>query len=812
MKRFVPIFAVLAAFASFMCLATPVARAEPARRVYVGTYLHDVTAFDQRNGTYEVDMDVWVKWFGEFDASEVRLQNAAGDVSRQDFGESKDGEWHSHRWRIRGTLRSEFPLHRFPFDDQKLIVGFELPTRRAELVPDLAGSGMSSRFSITGWHYDPNFEPMVSRVVYTSDLGTFEDEGRTTSVRRVAFGVTLHRPTVTIAVKLFLPLVLLFAIAMIALFLGPEMVDPRAGIGVTVLLACFAFQFTIAGTIPEVAYLTIVDALFIVSYALTTAALVITVVVYGFHRRGRDALANRVDRFFRVALPAIAVIASALILRAEVPRAHAARATAARVARPHSDRGVVKVGVLQLANVNTSVLRSATRAGLVRTNSDGSRHGDLAEHAPDVSNRMLRFGANGSLEVRWHLREGLKWSDGTALTSDDFRFALEVSPDPHVKSVATPDARTLIITYDDVLAGALEGFEPLPRHRLADAMQRGGFDAVREARRTTVLPSAGAYRITEFRADDHAFAEANPHRVGPAPAIRRIEVRRFADSDAMIAAFRAGEIDVIAPNALTEDEARAVEAAVPMSMHQNSSRDLLALTPDLSVPLLARRSVRQAIVEALDRVQIARDAYGEFGYPAYSPVPGIPPDPSTAQPYDPAVARTALESDHAIGAAIVLVHSARPMERRIARSIERYLEEVGLVVELRERPAGQGGASNSHTGGLLLSTIRDDDVADPRRYWNLERREGRFVESARTVEYDDSMADLFFRFDHAMYPERRRQLRERSANDVAERLPILPVMFSPEIVAVSPRLQGWTDGRFGTSIADWHFGAPAAHD
>mgnify|MGYP001216803097 CR=1 FL=1 len=44
---------------------------EPAsdseRTIYVGVYLHDFTSFDQKNGVFDVDFEMWVRWFGEFD-------------------------------------------------------------------------------------------------------------------------------------------------------------------------------------------------------------------------------------------------------------------------------------------------------------------------------------------------------------------------------------------------------------------------------------------------------------------------------------------------------------------------------------------------------------------------------------------------------------------------------------------------------------------------------------------------------------------------------------------------------------------------
>ena len=38
--------------------------AEPPPRVYAGVYLHDVTKFDQKDGTFDVDIEVWAKWRG----------------------------------------------------------------------------------------------------------------------------------------------------------------------------------------------------------------------------------------------------------------------------------------------------------------------------------------------------------------------------------------------------------------------------------------------------------------------------------------------------------------------------------------------------------------------------------------------------------------------------------------------------------------------------------------------------------------------------------------------------------------------------
>src|SRR3954467_6696642 len=103
-----------------------------------------------------------------------------------------------------------------------------------------------------------------------------------------------------VAVELFLPLVIILMVALLGLFLHPELVEARASIGVTALLSCFAFQFTIAGTLPDVAYLTVADGLFLVAYIMTLAALVASIAAYFLHRSGREKASLKLDRASRV--------------------------------------------------------------------------------------------------------------------------------------------------------------------------------------------------------------------------------------------------------------------------------------------------------------------------------------------------------------------------------------------------------------------------------------------------------------------------------------------------------------------------------
>jgi hypothetical protein len=47
-----------------LLLSSP-ADAAPARRIYAGVYLHDVAKFDQKDGVFDADFELWAKWLGE---------------------------------------------------------------------------------------------------------------------------------------------------------------------------------------------------------------------------------------------------------------------------------------------------------------------------------------------------------------------------------------------------------------------------------------------------------------------------------------------------------------------------------------------------------------------------------------------------------------------------------------------------------------------------------------------------------------------------------------------------------------------------
>ncbi len=808
-RRIVILLQLLVA-ALWLTCARPLAAA-PAQRVYAGVYLHDVAKFDQKDGVYDVDFELWAKWLGDFTPENLRIANSA-ETERTLLGEEADGKWRSARWRVRGTLRGEFPLQRFPFDEQTLAVVLELPAHEGELVPDLAGSGMRERFSVTGWLYEPVFVPRTAKGTYRSDLGSVAHEGKPTQVNRVAFEVKVRRPLLMAATKLFLPLLVILLVALTALMVHPRWLDVRSGVGVTALLACFAFQFSVADTMPSVSYMTIADTLFLVAYALTAVLLLVSVVAAWLHDRNKHRTWQILDVVTLAVVPVVIVIVMTYAVQAPEAKARAA-APPLTGERPPSARNVVRIGTNQLASASGGMTARGASWGTTRTELDGRRVAVLVEQTPSISNDSLRFLADGKLEVTWRLRPGLLWSDGKPLTADDLKFALHVSPDPRIVDVAVLSPQELLVRYRDRVAVALESITPLPKHALEEVFKQGGYDAVREHRRSSVLPSTGPYRLVSFKADESAVLEQNPHFAGPKPSIGRVEIKRYPDDAALVQAFEAGQIDLIMPNAISPETAQALAQRRPDAVEIRPSDVQTFLHADLTNPLLEPLAARRALLMAIDREGIRSGIFGEAARASHVPVPGAEPEGTEIVPFDAAEAKRELERVGLVGKKLKLFHGPSPVDAAIAERIASNLAAVGVTLERSEEKKLSDLYRKRKHGGLLLSSTTGERDAPPEKYWSLPLVDGKFDRSFRNPAYDDAIAALVEREERALYSERREQIRDLLFVQYSKRLPSLPLLFLADRIVAVPELRGWREGsglNFGTTLERWHFQAPQA--
>ncbi|WP_420005815.1 peptide ABC transporter substrate-binding protein [Arenibacterium sp. LLYu02] len=286
---------------------------------------------------------------------------------------------------------------------------------------------------------------------------------------------------------------------------------------------------------------------------------------------------------------------------------------------------------------------------LARYNASGEMVPWLVEDIPTVDNG----GVSADLtSITWKLKSGIKWSDGSDLTSADVKFTYEYCTHPEggcaqvtkfegVTSVETPDAQTVVVTFDKATPfpyGPFVGGES-PIIQAAQFAECLGAKAP-ECTEANFSPiGTGPFVVDEFKPNDVITLSANPNYRDPAkPAFGKVLFKGGGDATAAgRAVMETGEFDYawnlqLAPDVIAQMEAggkgKAVAGFGPlleriMINNTNPSPDL---GPDeRSVvrphPFLSDPAVYKAMSMAIDRPLLVEIGYGKAGRVSCSWVP-----------------------------------------------------------------------------------------------------------------------------------------------------------------------------------------------
>jgi peptide/nickel transport system substrate-binding protein len=206
---------------------------------------------------------------------------------------------------------------------------------------------------------------------------------------------------------------------------------------------------------------------------------------------------------------------------------------------------------------------AATWATLIVLTYDYKYAPDLAKDIPTTDNGGVKVPGDGddAMTVTWTLRDGLKWSDGEALTCDDFKYAWEWVLDPDNAGAVTSgyedidefecvDDVTMVLHYKNVYEGYITTqVAPLPRHHLEDipiADQVNG--AGMRAEEIADLPVSGAFKFESVTPGSELRVIRNPNytsfATGKPAHLDTLIFKWYTDADAMIAGYKNGEVDV----------------------------------------------------------------------------------------------------------------------------------------------------------------------------------------------------------------------------------------------------------------------------
>lgn len=280
-----------------------------SQTVSLGVAIQGIHNLDEKAGGWDVDYYLYEKWVpvpGFTPQTEIVNETSRQDSLHFDLVELKGGYCQRSR-HLRSTLRVDYDLRRFPFDHQKLLLVIsDAQFDAGQLIyadkPTVADIDGYVRSQLSGWR--------VGRAInYARETRKFTGEEGSPPYDYATFSVPVERQIAFHIAKYFLPLLIIVVVGFCAFWIDPDDLNTQVSIGVTCLLAAIALQFSESSRLPEVAYLTLADRVYVACYLAIALTLVESVYTNSLVRKKHRPAALLVERRSRVFFPIALVVA-----------------------------------------------------------------------------------------------------------------------------------------------------------------------------------------------------------------------------------------------------------------------------------------------------------------------------------------------------------------------------------------------------------------------------------------------------------------------------------------------------------------------
>ena len=293
---------------------------------------------------------------------------------------------------------------------------------------------------------------------------------------------------------------------------------------------------------------------------------------------------------------------------------------------------------------------------------------------------------------RWvfKLRKGVKFHDGTPLTSKDVVFSVAKMRDtkggslqaPNFKDVTeiqTPDDQTVIFVTKQPNAVFLDRLE----NRFIVSKAAGEKHPDRWYQN---LVGTGPYKLVSYqRGGNMVFTRSDDYWGGKA-AIKEVVFRKVTEDAARLAALESGQADFI--NNVPIHEVARLQRHPRVRIDQIEGLRMFFLTMNVGFKPFDNKLVRQAVNYSVDAPAIVKNIFDAIGYPINGPVGPqvVGSDPNLKRyPYDPKKARELLaQAGYRDGCDVQFYYSAGryPKDREVCQVIAAQMVKGGFRVEL----------------------------------------------------------------------------------------------------------------------------------
>jgi peptide/nickel transport system substrate-binding protein len=284
---------------------------------------------------------------------------------------------------------------------------------------------------------------------------------------------------------------------------------------------------------------------------------------------------------------------------------------------------------------------------------------EMATDVPTIKNGGIK---NGGKTVVVHLKRGLHWSNGSAITAQDVAFGWKVGMDKatgpyctgtcdQIARIDTPDAYTAVMHFKQVYAPAVPTAMPLVwPHTWKGAWNNDPHAAALKLGQdstfnfeNTSYPTSGPYQVTNFVKNDRITLRPMKYYSGMncGAAVKTLIFSFYSSKQGMIAAASSNQTDLTQD--FTTDDLKALKQSAGNNYKVSSVPGFIFEHFEFNVDPtyngapnpLANAKVRQALALALDKIGLIQSALGVSKSDAKNIVASTPwvDTPSLVQPF-----------------------------------------------------------------------------------------------------------------------------------------------------------------------------------
>jgi nickel ABC transporter nickel/metallophore binding protein len=469
---------------------------------------------------------------------------------------------------------------------------------------------------------------------------------------------------------------------------------------------------------------------------------------------------------------------------------------------------------------------------------DANSYDGLFIAFPMIYDSLVEYGDKGkiipSLAESWeisddgktyifHLRKGVKFSDGTPLDADAVKFSLDrwigkpefsnLSISKAVQLVEVVDPYTIKLVFNTQCYTFLN---ELTYPRPVRIISPSAVEPKGDPQGKFIKPiGTGPWMIESYHKDQDAVLIKNPYYWGEKPKLDKIILKVIPDSQSRILALQSGDVDLVGLNGKIPPESlNVLKRDEKIEIHTAADTLSYFIVFNYDNEICQDINVRKAINMAIDKNSMVANLMEGIGKPAEGlfpyTVPYVTNQNNKWYPYNKEKAKELLHNAGYIdkNGDGILEKNGKPLEmnlvlqsaefpewKTMCEYVQSQLKEVGIKVNLQslEQSAYYDDLWKNRKYDLIIYRTYSDPY-DPHGFLiDLFHKKG----NTPAVVWSDTELEKYIDEVIATMDEKeRQQIYDQIFQLMYERAMCVPLYYNEKIFVVNTRVEGF---EFGTS-------------